>query len=185
MRCVMGRCGFVVSVLIASMSIVGCSSDEVSREHCGEGASCTTSPPESPTPSSSPLTDAPTVSVYGTTGCENFPTQTVPNVVEQNEITLIVVLAMPEGPTAAVGYPGQATTEVDAFNAAKASIALPLPAAIPNDCCAHPGPYVLRIEFASGASAVYGPCELPGNLADVASTLYDAVIEAGPLVVTR
>lgn len=47
----MSRFKFAGWSLIACVCVVGCSSDEVTREHCGEGASCATSPIDSTTAS--------------------------------------------------------------------------------------------------------------------------------------
>ena len=47
MRSAMSHHAFVVSAMVASMGFAGCATDEASREHCGDGASCNTSPPSS------------------------------------------------------------------------------------------------------------------------------------------
>ena len=47
MRHVMRRHRFLLSALVASMLLVGCATDEASREGCGEGTSCNTLSPSS------------------------------------------------------------------------------------------------------------------------------------------
>ncbi|MBI4934752.1 MAG: hypothetical protein HY828_12795 [Actinobacteria bacterium] len=112
----------------------------------------------------------------GTTGCEGMPEQSVPLVADQDVIVGLAVYPWPEGPVASFGQPGAdyPSEWIAGFEAAKATILLPLPAPGPDGCCSRPGPYALFIDFQSGARAVYGPCELPGGLDVVAADLYDA-----------
>ena len=154
---------------IAATVICGCSHQSSNSDAGGTAGleSTTVAIPVSATPRPN-----------SSTGCENFPTQTVPPPADQDEIAELIVNPWPEGPIAHFGQPGVSypAAWTTAFEKAKASIALPLPAAVENGCCSAPGNYVLVIRFTSGADAVYGPCALPGDLAAITSTLYVAAI---------
>ncbi len=52
---------------------------------------------------------------------------------------------------------------------------LPLPPPIDRGCCDSPA-FVLAVTFASGGNAIYGPCEMPGDLTNITSTLYNAAV---------
>lgn len=62
----MNRFQLVGWSLIACMCVVGCSSGEVTREHCGEGASCATAPIDSTMSSTSSVEITSTMSVAPT-----------------------------------------------------------------------------------------------------------------------
>jgi len=159
----------VVLAVLAAISSA-CSGQSSSSQTSGAPRTASTT-----TGSTPELATGVTLAPNVTAACEDFPTQTVPSAVDQDQIAQVTVLPWPEGPIAAFGQPGASYPSEwsTAFEQAKAAITLPLPRPIAG-CCSTPGNFVLQIQFASGAEAKYGPCELPGDLATIAATLYDA-----------
>jgi len=105
----------------------------------------------------------------------SWPKQLLPTARSPGEITAFDIRIYPEGVNGTVTNEQLTPSALhDAFVAATELVPVPLPALLEQSCC--DSGVGVRISFANGEKAFYGPCEMPESITTAMRLVYQAYI---------